>query len=88
MKRKLAIFGLAGVLLFSGISVSAATNGCGHPSTTTYYATENRNPKTCREHENCTKYEVHSIKAVVCHYCFVTIYEESKLTDSYYHTSQ
>lgn len=87
MKRKLAFLGLAGVLLFSGISVSAATNACGHPSTTTYYATENRNYRDCTEHPNCRKYEVHGIKAVVCHYCGVTIHSESNyLRDG--HTSQ
>ena len=88
MKRKLAIFGMAGVLLFSGISVSAATNVCGHPSTTTYTGTVNKYPETCKEHANCTKYKVYGYKAVVCHSCGVTFHYEDDFINRYVHVSQ
>ena len=88
MKRKLAIFGLAGVLLFSGISVSAATNECGHPSTTTYTGTVNKYPAKCSQHTDCTVYEVYGYKAVVCHKCFETIVYEEEPLNRYYHTVQ
>ncbi|MCM1118967.1 MAG: hypothetical protein NC543_06365 [bacterium] len=77
MKRKLAFLGLAGVLLFSGISVSAASDTCGHPASTTYYTTVNKNYKECKEHENCQVYEIHGVKAYVCHYCGVTVHSET-----------
>ena len=80
MKKKLFIFGVAGVLLLSGISVSAATSACGHPSFTISYPTENRNYRQCREHYRCEVYDLYGLKVRECHNCFQsTILEETKL---------
>lgn len=70
MKKKLIVLGMAGALLFSGLSVSAAVNDeCGHPSRTEYVGTETRNPRECGIHGNCTVWEFWRIETTVCHYC-------------------
>ncbi|MCM1117839.1 MAG: hypothetical protein NC543_00525 [bacterium] len=84
MKKKLVIFGLAGMLLFSGFSVYAATNGCGHPATTTSYPTERRDFRKCSEHYRCEVYDLYGLEVVECHSCFqVVIIKETKL-DTYH----
>lgn len=80
MKKKLVIFGLAGMLLFSGFSVCAATNGCRHPATSTSYATENRNFRKCTEHYRCEVYDLYGLEVVQCHSCFQAfIIKETKI---------
>lgn len=80
MKKKLIILGLAGVMLFSGISVLAATNACGHPAVTISYPTENRNYRKCSQHNRCEVYELYGLKVAECHNCFQSfIITETKL---------
>lgn len=74
MKKKLIVLGMAGALLFSGLSVSAAVNVCGHPARTEYVGTETDHPAECEEHTNCTVYYLYRVESVVCHYCQVEIY--------------
>ena len=88
MKRKLAIFGLAGVLLFSGIGVSAATNECGHPSPATHTGTVKKDPEVCTEHVNCTKYKEYGYKALYCDSCEMTFYYAENFLNRYVHVSQ
>lgn len=80
MKKKLIVLGMAGALLFSGLSVSAAANDCRHPSYTTYVDTETRYFKQCREHSDCIVYGVYKVEATVCHYCQRTINMQAILT--------
>lgn len=80
MKKKLLILGLAGTLLFSGLSVFAAVNddNCGHPSYTEYVSPEYRNWRACSDpaHGDCTTYEIYTIRTVKCHYCPIILYKE------------
>ena len=71
MKKKLVVLGLAGALLFSGLSVSAATSKCGHPAVSYYNGTEN-SVLTCLEHTNCELHITYGVEYATCHYCFET----------------
>lgn len=73
MKKKLVILGLAGALLFSGLSVSAMTDECRHPKITTCSGTE-RYRTTCSV-EDCVAYDVYGVTADVCEYCNRTLKE-------------
>lgn len=84
MKKKLLILGLAGTLLFSGLSVSAAVNECGHPSRDERVGTESRNGIACSNptHINCTIYDFYKIETITCRYCQKRI----KIIETYLYT--
>ena len=86
MKKKLIVLGMAGALLFSGLSVSAAVNECGHPSVTEYGGTELRNGRACSNstHTGCTLYDQYKIEVVVCHYCYKEISRVETLLGDYH----
>lgn len=72
MKKKIAILGLAGALLFSGISAFAAADQCGHPAVTLYYGEETVSLPCPDRHKNCNYSEVQLVEYATCHSCFVT----------------
>lgn len=72
MKKKMAILGLVGALLCSGVSVFAASGTCGHPSVTLYYGEETVYFSCPENHDNCTYSEVQLVEYATCHNCFVT----------------
>lgn len=80
MKKKMAILALTATMVFSGLSITAAAADCGHPSSTTYYAQENR-ASNCTQHGGGCK-DVYNITAVVCHSCGGTFHK----TETYSHT--
>ncbi|MCM1118116.1 MAG: hypothetical protein NC543_01980 [bacterium] len=71
MKKKMAILGLAGALLCSGISVFAASDQCGHPAVTLYYGEEYTYEK-CQMHDKCTVRKNYLVEYATCHSCFVS----------------
>lgn len=72
MRKKLLVLGLAGTLLFSGLSAFAAVNDeCGHPARTVYVGTETTISVECKGngHINCRKHDLYRVDVTVCNYC-------------------
>ena len=74
MKKRLAILGMSCIMLFSGLSVYAATGECRHPSSTRYYG-QQKEKATCSV-SGCVAYRVFNVTADVCNYCGVTLKQE------------
>ncbi|MCM1120593.1 MAG: hypothetical protein NC543_14670 [bacterium] len=85
MKKRIAILGLAGALLCSGISAFAAAGQCGHPAVTLYYGEETVYPSCPDGNGNCKYSEVQLVEYATCHNCFVTFATGKRWTLSHKH---
>ena len=75
MKKKLAILVFAGVMLFSGLNVYAASSNCTHSYTYYFYVDDMyiANLTQCNEHDNCQVGDAFRTKVVQCYFCRITL---------------
>lgn len=75
--KKLLLLGMMTALFFNGLSMSvgAAVNACGHPSSDVKYYAEEISSK-CGIHANCTYTQYYSVTETICTVCGATLSKE------------